>query len=838
MNLSFSTRGWNSLSWEKQILDAEEMGFQGIEPYNIQEFPSLSGKGGVFHQYQLNDTLRGLRKKNIIIPCFDTSIDLSDPLDNPDKTDYLLRTASAMKVPYISFCALHDHEDTVNRNLDLLLKKAESEDVCLLIKTVGIYADSERLRKLLDNYACDELAALWDMHHPCRDFGETPDITIRNLGGYVKHVHLRDSNEDLSYNLIGEGSLPVTEMMNALSSIDFNGFISLEWKPEWMPDLSDREIIFPHFLNYMNRYDNPRGKKKSLYFNDDGTGKYIWKKDELIDITFGKVLDRLVEEFPDQYAFRYTTLDYTRTYTEFREDVDRFARALISLGVKAGSKVAIWATNVPAWYITFWAATKIGAVLVTVNTAYKIHEAEYLLRQSDTHTLVMIDSALDSNYRSIINELCPELKENKVGSALHSKKLPFLRNVITVGFVQQGCLTFEEAMKRADTVPAEILDSMAQRVKPDDVCNMQYTSGTTGFPKGVMLTHYNVVNDGKCIGDRMGLSTADRMMIQVPMFHCFGMVLAMTASMTHGTTLCPLPYFSAKNSLACINQERITCFHGVPTMFIAMFNHPDYKKTDFSHMRTGIMAGSGCPPELMKRAARPDEMNMRGIVSVYGQTESSPGSTMSAWTDPLDLRTETVGYSFPHVQTKVIDPETGAELPDGQDGEFCSRGYNIMKGYYKMPEATREAIDEDGWLHSGDLARRNPDGTYLITGRLKDMIIRGGENIYPKEIEEFIYTHPAVADVQVIGVPDQKYGEAVMACIVLKNGMNVTSEEMTDYIKSHMARHKVPQYIEFVSSFPMNAAGKVLKYKMREEAAQRLGLTGAAGIDTAGRGNR
>ena len=838
MNLSFSTRGWNGLSWEKQILDAEEMGFQGIEPYNIQEFPSLSGKGGVFHQYQLNDTLRGLRKKNIIIPCFDTSIDLSDPLDNPDKTDYLLRTASAMKVPYISFCALHDHEDMVNRNLDLLLKKAESEDVCLLIKTVGIYADSERLRKLLDNYACDELAALWDMHHPCRDFGETPDITIRNLGGYVKHVHLRDSNEDLSYNLIGEGSLPVTEMMNALSSIDFNGFISLEWKPEWMPDLSDREIIFPHFLNYMNRYDNPRGKKKSLYFNDDGTGKYIWKKDELIDITFGKVLDRLVEEFPDQYAFRYTTLDYTRTYTEFREDVDRFARALISLGVKAGSKVAIWATNVPAWYITFWAATKIGAVLVTVNTAYKIHEAEYLLRQSDTHTLVMIDSALDSNYRSIINELCPELKENKVGSALHSKKLPFLRNVITVGFVQQGCLTFEEAMKRADTVPAEILDSMAQRVKPDDVCNMQYTSGTTGFPKGVMLTHYNVVNDGKCIGDRMGLSTADRMMIQVPMFHCFGMVLAMTASMTHGTTLCPLPYFSAKNSLACINQERITCFHGVPTMFIAMFNHPDYKKTDFSHMRTGIMAGSGCPPELMKRAARPDEMNMRGIVSVYGQTESSPGSTMSAWTDPLDLRTETVGYSFPHVQTKVIDPETGAELPDGQDGEFCSRGYNIMKGYYKMPEATREAIDEDGWLHSGDLARRNPDGTYLITGRLKDMIIRGGENIYPKEIEEFIYTHPAVADVQVIGVPDQKYGEAVMACIVLKNGMNVTSEEMTDYIKSHMARHKVPQYIEFVSSFPMNAAGKVLKYKMREEAAQRLGLTGAAGIDTAGRGNR
>ena len=834
MNLSFSTRGWNSLSWEEQIQDAEEMGFHGIEPYNIQEFPSLSGRGGAFHAYSQNETLRDLKKRKLTIPCFDTSIDLTLPIEDFGKIEYLIRTAALMKVPYVAFCALHDNEKSVNANLKTILEMARQEEICILLKTVGIYADTGRLRSLMDSYACDELAALWDMHHPYRDFDEIPDATIRNLGGYVKHVHLRDSNEDHSYNLIGEGTLPIREMMRALSSIDYNGFISLEWKTEWIMDIPDREIIFPHFLNYMNRFENPRGKKKTLYYNEDGTGKYIWKKDELIDYTFGSVLDKLVEEFPDQYAFKYTTLDYTRTYSEFRDDVDRFARALISMGVKAGSKVAIWATNVPAWYITFWAATKIGAVLVTVNTAYKIHEAEYLLRQSDTHTLVMIESALDSNYRAIINELCPEICETKAGTPLHCKKLPFLRNVITVGYVQQGCLTFEEAMKRADSVPVETMETMAQRVKPDDVCNMQYTSGTTGFPKGVMLTHYNVVNDGKCIGDRMGLSTADRMMIQVPMFHCFGMVLAMTASMTHGTTLCPLPYFSAKNSLACINQERITCFHGVPTMFIAMFNHPDYRKTDFSYMRTGIMAGSGCPPELMKRAARPDEMNMRGIVSVYGQTESSPGSTMSAWTDSLELRTETVGYSFPHVQTKVIDPETGKELPDGQDGEFCSRGYHIMKGYYKMPDATSQAIDADGWLHSGDLARRNPDGTYLITGRLKDMIIRGGENIYPKEIEEFIYTHPAVADVQVIGVPDAKYGEAVMACIILKTGQQVTREEMTEYIKSHMARHKVPQYIEFVDSFPMNAAGKILKYKMREEAAERLGLVGAAGIDTAG----
>ena len=834
MKLSFSTRGWKELPWPEQVKDASELRFQGIEVYNLHKCPSLTDRSGVFHKFHRNETLRELREHHLTIPCLDTCIDLGAEEDETGFIPDLIDTTATMKIPYVAVCALHDDDERIRERIDRLIPQFSEKGICMLIKTVGIFADTGKLRKLMDEYACDELGALWDMHHPYRDFHETPDTTIRNLGGYVHHVHLRDSDDDLNYNLIGEGTIPIQDMMNALSSIDYNGFISLEWKTEWMEDIPDREIIFAHFLNYMGRFDNPKGKKKSLYFNHDGTGKYVWKKDELIDLTFGQVLDRMAEEFPDQYAFKYTTLDYIRTYTEFRDDVNRFAKALISLGVKAGTKVAVWATNVPAWYIAFWASARIGAVLVTVNTAYKIHEADYLLRQSDTHTLVMIESALDSNYRAIINELCPEIAVSKPGEPLHCKRLPFLRNVITVGFTQSGCLTFEEAMRRADSVTDETLAAMAERVKPDDVCNMQYTSGTTGFPKGVMLTHYNVVNDGKCIGDRMGLSTADRMMIQVPMFHCFGMVLAMTASMTHGTTLCPLPYFSAKNSLACINQERITCFHGVPTMFIAMFNHEDYRKTDFSYMRTGIMAGSGCPPELMKRAAQPDEMNMRGIVSVYGQTESSPGSTMSAWTDSLELRTETVGYSFPHVQTKVVDPETGKELPDGQDGEFCSRGYHIMKGYYKMPDATNQAIDKDGWLHSGDLARRNPDGTYLITGRLKDMIIRGGENIYPKEIEEFIYTHPAVADVQVIGVPDAKYGEAVMACIVLKKGEKVSKEEMTEYIKSHMARHKVPQYIEFVDSFPMNAAGKVLKYKMREEAAERLGLVGAAGIDTAG----
>ena len=836
MNLSFSTRGWNHLSWEEQVRDAEEYQFQGIEVYNLTRYPALTDRSGPFHQFHLNETYRNLKEKHLSVSCLDTSIDLSQSKVDPDEMKLLFQSASALHSPAVAFCALSDHEDLVHENLTAILPLLEGGEIRLLLKTTGIYADTARLRSLLDVFARDELGALWDMHHPYRDCGESPDTTIRNLGAYVRHVHLRDSDEEGGYRLMGEGTLPVLELMQALSSIDYDGFLSMEWKPDWMPDLQIREVILPYFINYMRRFDNPRGKRKVLYPNHDGTGRYIWKKDELIDLTFSQVLDRIVEEFPDQTAFRYTTLDYTRTYEEFRRDVDQFARALISLGVRPGTKVAIWATNVPAWYITFWAAAKIGAVLVTVNTAYKIHEAEYLFRQSDTHTLVMIESCLDSDYRSIINELCPEIVSTAAGQPLHCKRLPFLRNVITVGFSQPGCLTFEEAAERAESVSEEKLSEYSSRVKPDDVCNMQYTSGTTGFPKGVMLTHYNVVNNGKCIGDRMGLSTADRMMIQVPMFHCFGMVLSMTSSMTHGATLCPMPYFSAKNSLACIRQERITCFNGVPTMFIAMFNHEDYRKTDFSHMRTGIMAGAGCPPELMRRAAQPDEMNMRGIVSVYGQTESAPGDTMSAWEDSLDLRTNTVGYAFPYVECRIIDPETGKEQPDGTDGEFCARGYNIMKGYYKMPEATVAAIDSDGWLHTGDLARKNPDGTYVITGRLKDMIIRGGENIYPKEIEEFIYTHPAVADVQVIGVPDKKYGEAVMACIILKEDQKLTKEEMTEYIQSHMARHKVPQYIEYMDSFPMNAAGKVLKYKMREAAIERMGLRNAAGIDTAGSG--
>ena len=832
MRLAFSTKGWHDATWEDFLTAAQDLGFEGIEIHNLYA-KAMQKKGAPADSQAAAAVYRALYDKHLSVPCINVAGDLCDKDQQQavfEEIDTCISTAKRLHTPYVRLHTVYNTEDRfdealVREALAYALPKAEQNDVILLIETMGAYANTALLRELLDGYAHDNLAALWDFHFPYRMNGETAQATVTNLGAYIRHVHIKDSlvqaDGTLSYQLIGEGDLPVDQLMKALDSVDYDGFVSLEWDPRWLPELMDMTVIFAHFSGFMSRFGQEE-EKKSLYYNKLHTGNYVWPKEALIDCTFSQVLDRMVEEFPDQYAFKYTTLDYTRTYSQFRDDVDECARALISLGVRAGSKVAVWATNIPAWYITFWATTKIGAVLVTVNTAYKIHEIEYLLRQSDTHTLVMIERSQDSDYAASIRELCPELADTAPGAQLHAKRLPFLRNVVTVGFRMPGCITWEQMISRASAVPVEQLHRMAARVDIHDVCNMQYTSGTTGFPKGVMLTHHAVVNNGKCIGDRMDLSTADRMMIQVPMFHCFGMVLAMTASMTHGTTICPLPYFSARNALACINQERITAFHGVPTMFIAMFNHPNYRKTDFSHMRTGIMAGAGCPPELMRRAAQPDEMNMRGIVSVYGETESSPGDTMSELDDPLDERCETVGRAFPHVECKIINPETGEDCPDNENGEFVARGYNIMKGYYKMPEATAAAIDKDGWLHTGDLACRLPNGTYKITGRLKDMIIRGGENIYPKEIVEFIYTHPAVQDVQVIAVPDKQYGEEICACVVLRENASLTEDELKDYVRSHMARHKVPRYVWFMDAFPMNAAGKILKYKMREEAAQKF----------------
>ena len=832
MKLSFSTKGWHNSSFEEFCDIAKDLKFKGIELHNIHN-ELFTSKDGAFHDYTAAATVRKLYEQKLTIPCIDTIYSATVAEEKEKSVEEIkacIEIASNLHIPYVRLKArgngsAEEQTEIMTETINSVLPVACEKGIILLVETSGIYADTAVLCELLDRFACDNLAALWDMYSPYFLKNEQPETTIKNLGAYIKHVHIKDAvktENDTEFCLIGEGEMPIDEMMLGLRSVNYDGFISLEWDPKWCEELDDMEIIFSQFVNYMKQYSDTSKSDNSLYYNRAHTGKYVWEKDRLIDATFSDVLDRMVEEFPDQYAFKYTTLDYTRTYSEFRDDVDNFARSLISMGVTAGSHVAVWASNVPQWYITFWATVKIGAVLVTVNTAYKIHEVEYLLRQSDTHTLVMTEGAKDCNYGEIVAELCPELENTKAGEPLHAKRLPFLRNVITVGYKQKGCLTWNDAVARAVQVPVTEVYRLAAAVDKDDVCNMQYTSGTTGFPKGVMLTHYNVVNNGKYIGDHMELSTADRMMIQVPMFHCFGMVLSMTASMTHGATMCPLPYFSPKSALACINSEHITTFNGVPTMFIAMMQHPDFDKTDFSYIRVGIMAGANCPADLMKKAT--EVMNMKEIVSVYGQTEASPGCTMSSYYDSLEVRTETVGSAFANVECKIIDPETGKDCADGVNGEFVARGYNIMKGYYKMPKATAEAIDADGWLHTGDLACRTPDGNYRITGRLKDMIIRGGENIYPKEIEEFIYTCPKVRDVQVIGVPDEQYGEEIMACIILKENEEMTVEEMRTYIADHMARHKVPRYIEFVKSFPMNAAGKILKYKMREDAAERLGL--------------
>ena len=817
MKIVFSTKNVRRPSFLDTCRYAYDYGFDGFEIYDALG-ERAAHHDSILRRDRISDAKRKLVNRKLSV----SALRMPDPLES-EATD------AALCVRYVELAAAAGIENVILRmeeetpasvleeKLASAVRRAESLGISLLFETVGFLSDTERVIDIINRFASAALGAAWNVRGTYFGAGEKAEATIKTLGAYIKYVRLGDMKDGATV-LIGEGTLPVDKVLGALSSLNYEGYLAAAWNEE----ITDADIVLTHFTNYLSSLKREGRGTQQGYANRAGTGSFVYKKYDVIDATFSDVLDTMAETYPDQYAFRFPTLDYTRTYAQFRRDVDECAAALISLGVGAGDHVAVWATNVPEWFITFWATTKIGAVLVTVNTAYKIHEIEYLLRQSDTHTLVMIEFCKDINYKKIIEELCPELRELTPGTPLYSKRLPFLRNVVTVGFSMDGCLTYREMLSRAALVPREEVRRRAALVRPDDVCNMQYTSGTTGFPKGVMLTHRNIVNNGKTIGDRMDLSTADRMMIQVPMFHCFGMVLSMTSMMTHGGTLCPIPYFSPKSALACVNDERITCFNGVPTMFIAMFGHPDFAKTDFSYMRTGIMAGANCPADLMRRAAA--EMNMREIISVYGQTEASPGCTMGEVNEDLDHRVETVGSAFPGVECKIIDPETGRELPDGESGEFVARGFNVMKGYYKMPEATALAIDADGWLHSGDICMRTPDGYYKVTGRLKDMIIRGGENLYPREIEEFYLTNPKVRDVQVVGVPDETYGEECCAWIILEKGETADEAEMRAFGNASIARHKVPRYFLFVDEFPMNAAGKILKYKMREETPRRLGL--------------
>ena len=859
MKTAFSTIGCPDYYWHDIYPMAKDLGYDGIEIRGLEGI--LSPLNAVpFRPENRVATRDQLKSLDLEISCFASSVNLGDTArkaPNIAEVSRYITLAQTLEAPFVRVFAeapakqsTGDIDDaSVEGVLRMLIARAESANVTLLIETCGVYADTKRLRKVIDAVDSPYLGALWDIHSPYRIGGETPQQTVENLGNHIKYVHMKDSvieaDGRISYRMMGEGDMPLDDIMSSLKAIDFDGYLTFEWIRRWARDIAVGEagIVFPHYIDYIHEHLGTT-VSGDLQKSMSGEGYYPWPKEHLIDFTFPQVLDHICELFPKQYAFRFTEPDsyyapepdengeyYVRTYPEFRNDVDQFARALIAMGVRPGDHVAIWATNVPQWYLTFWATVKIGAVLVTVNTGYKLHELEYLLRQSDTHTLVMIDEYKGTSYLDIVDELIPELSKCRPG-ALYCKELPYLRNVITIDGPHRGCFSWGEALSFADDVDIEFVETRAKAIQKDDVCNMQYTSGTTGFPKGVMLTHYNVVNNGKAIGDCMDLSTADRMMIQVPMFHCFGMVLAMTASMTHGTTMSPIPQFSPRKSLACINKEKITCFHGVPTMFIAMMNtHPAFEETDFSHMRTGIMAGSPCPIEKMREVTQ--KMHMPEICITYGQTEASPATTMSKTTDTLEQRVQTVGLPIFAVECKIVDPETGEELPDDTPGEFCSRGYNTMKGYYKMPEATAAAIDSDGWLHSGDILLRQPDGYYRVTGRVKDMIIRGGENVYPKEIEDFLYTHPAVRDVQVIGVPDEVYGEQVMAEIILNEGMTATKEDIQEYCRGNLAKEKIPYYVRFVDGFPMNEAGKIQKYKMREEAVEYLNLQAAAAIETA-----
>jgi len=543
---------------------------------------------------------------------------------------------------------------------------------------------------------------------------------------------------------------------------------------------------------------------------------------KFLECTIGGLLDQMAERFSDNDALVYVDRGLRYSYREFNEVCRKVAKGLLKLGVKKGDHVSIWATNVPEWVILQFATAKIGAVLVTINTSYRSAELEYILKQSDSNTLFLVKGFKDTDYMSVLYEVVPELRDSVPG-ALRSGKLSCLERVVYIGEeTPVGTMNFRELYALAEEVSDGELAAVEATLTPHEVINMQYTSGTTGFPKGVMLTHHNIVNNGFNIGECMRFTEKDRLCIPVPFFHCFGCVLAVMACVTHASTMVPIETFNPLSVLQAIEKERCTAVHGVPTMFIAELEHPEFDTFDLSSLRSGIMAGSPCPIEVMKRVIR--DMNASEITIAYGQTESSPVITQTRTDDPIELRVATVGRALPDVEVKIVDIETGAELPPGKQGELCTRGYLVMKGYYKMPEETAKVIDADGWLHTGDLAVMDEHGYCKITGRIKNMIIRGGENIYPREIEEFLYTHPKISDVQVYGVPDRKFGEQVMAAIVVKKGIALTEEEVKEFCRGKIANYKIPKYVKFVESYPMTASGKIQKFKLREMAIRELQL--------------
>ena len=540
----------------------------------------------------------------------------------------------------------------------------------------------------------------------------------------------------------------------------------------------------------------------------------------LTNKTIGEFLEYWAQEAPDREYLVYSDRDFRLSWSEFDKRVNDMAAGFLAIGVNKGDHIGIWATNVPDWLTIFYASAKIGAVLVTVNTNYKLHEAEYLLDNADIHTLCITEGVFDGSYVDMVYSMLPELRETPRGS-LKGKRFPTLKNVVFIGQEKyRGMYNTAELLLLGKNAGHRKVNELKATVKCHDVVNMQYTSGTTGFPKGVMLTHYNIVNNGLFTGDGMKFTERDKLCCCVPLFHCFGIVLATMNCLTHGSTQVMVERFDPLLVLASVSRERCTALYGVPTMFIAELEHPMFDLFDVSSLRTGIMAGSLCPIELMRRVT--EKLHITHITSVYGLTESSPGMTHSVTEDSFEERCTTVGKDYPETEVKVLNPETGEECSVGEQGEMCCRGYLVMKGYYKNPEATAIVIDKNGWLHSGDLGVKDEKGYYRITGRIKDIIIRGGENIYPREIEEYLYKISAVKDVQVAAIPDKKYGEVPGAFIILKEGETLSEEDVRDFCRGQIARYKIPRHIFFVKEFPMTGSGKIQKYKLKDVGLKLL----------------
>ncbi len=544
----------------------------------------------------------------------------------------------------------------------------------------------------------------------------------------------------------------------------------------------------------------------------------------LIGMTIGDKFDEIANQYPDNDALIVLHQNIHWSYRELQQQVNQCARALMALGVRKGDRVGVWSPNCSEWTVSQFATAKIGAILVNINPAYRTHELEYALNQSGARFLITADSFKSSDYRGMLYELAPELKASVEGK-LKSQKLPDLECVINLSSEKHaGMWRWADMMEQADQTSEKDLADLQATLQFDEAINIQYTSGTTGFPKGATLSHHNILNNGFFVAESMGFTSEDRLVIPVPLYHCFGMVMGNLGCVTHGATMIyPDEGFDPTSVLKAVHSQKATALYGVPTMFIAELDHPEFESFDLSSLRTGIMAGSICPTEVMKQVI--NKMNMSEVQIAYGMTETSPVSTQTGANDSIEKRVSTVGRTQPHLESKIVDPGTGRIVPRGEIGELCTRGYSVMLKYWNNEHATADAIDEAGWMHTGDLATMDDEGYIQIVGRIKDMVIRGGENVYPKEIEEFLYTHPAVSEVQVTGVPDKKYGEELIAWIKLHpHADEVTADDLREFCKGKITHFKIPRYFKFVDTFPMTVTGKIQKFKMREISIAELGL--------------